>query len=61
MKLISCEECGVVLNQDMIIFPDPYNDDASISSERTAWEGDDFRLTFPCPVCEHKIVTDRKV
>ena len=56
MKLISCEHCGVVLDQDKIPFPeDSYleEDDSTkidYNQRSRRWE-----IYVPCPVCKEKI------
>lgn len=52
MNLISCTECGVVLNKDNLIFPDTHDHDSQeIIMENVEWDGDDYVSVVPCPVC----------
>ena len=60
MNLISCENCGIVLNKDHLIPIDTYGDD-----------GDDMRKAFynstekafynqaPCPICKEPIPMEK--
>lgn len=53
MNLISCNKCGVVLDQNKLNFPsDIYLDDGSVNMEKAAWDGDDYVPKVDCPVCE---------
>lgn len=68
MKLISCCECAVVLNQDIAIpsneneFNEKYYDeDFTIKSEISHWDGDGFVACVICPVCGELIETDRRL
>lgn len=55
MKLISCNCCGVVLDQDKIDFPDLYDEDGNIDSVNAFWDGDNYIQTIPCPVCGNAV------
>jgi len=61
MNLISCEECGVVLDGDQLLFPhDIYNDSGSIDETKGVWSraNDDFVPYVRCPVCDNQITKD---
>ena len=57
MNLISCDNCGVVLDADKLDFPvfDPY--DLRDVDHLFVWDEDrrEWVPTVPCPVCEAKI------
>jgi len=56
MNLTSCEECGVVLDKDYLIFPDIYDyDTQEIIMENVEWDGENYVAVLPCPVCKHNI------
>ena len=56
MKLISCERCGVVFNQDNLNFPDLYDHDSGKYIEGNGyWNGDTYVPFISCPVCTHAI------
>jgi len=57
VNLISCDNCGVVLDSDKLSFPtDIYNDDGSINSEYASWNGEDYVPKAKCPVCSEEIL-----
>jgi hypothetical protein len=57
MKLISCRECGCVLDTDRICKPEMWTDDQENMIEGTyVWDGDDYVEAIPCPCCKSKIV-----
>lgn len=54
MKIISCDNCGVVLDADKLPFaPESrmHLDDGSVDLDKFKWEGGDFIAYCPCPVC----------
>lgn len=56
MNLISCKECGVVLDRDQLIFPDTHDHDSQgLIEENVEWDGGDFIAVLPCPVCGRNI------
>lgn len=58
MNLISCNNCGVVLDKDNLNFPsDIYREDGSVILELAAWDGykEKFVPKLPCPVCKEEI------
>lgn len=63
MKLINCEHCGVVLNQDIFTFEydDLYEEDGSIKEGVAIWVNDRFVAAIDCPVCKNQIETDIKI
>lgn len=55
MKLISCDVCAVILDQDKIGFPtDMYDDDDAIDPEKAKYNQENKRYEpyVRCPVCE---------
>ncbi len=61
MKIISCERCGVVLDQDKMNFPDTYNHDTQELIEANCMWNDALNKYVPvvnCPVCGNKIAKD---
>lgn len=55
MKLISCTGCGVVLDQDKLIFPDIFDEDYNRIEGNSEWDGNDFIPIIQCPTCKHNI------
>ena len=58
MNLISCVNCGVVLDRDMIAFPDIYGyNSQNIIMKNVEWDNDrdDYVAVVPCPVCGRNI------
>jgi len=57
MNLTSCENCGVVLNKNDLVFPSVYydNDTEIIDTEHAEWDGEDYVAILPCPVCGSNI------
>lgn len=55
MNLINCEHCGVVLNKDVLNFPDDiYKEDGCTDPNLGIWDSDN-RMYVPfvlCPVCK---------
>lgn len=56
MNLISCKNCGVVLNVRYLNFPDdPYHRDGEVA-EHAVWTGERFTTSVHCPVCNELIL-----
>lgn len=58
MNLISCGNCGVVLDKDKLKLPDAddiYLEDGSVDVEKAIWNGRDYVPFFKCPVCTDAI------
>jgi len=56
MNLISCEECGVVIDVGRLYFPhDIYKDDGTIGDDLAVWDGEDYVAYLPCPVCNSPV------
>jgi len=54
MNLISCQNCGCVLDKDRIIMPDTHNHDTQETIEgNVRWSSDaqDYRPIIDCPTC----------
>jgi len=61
MKLISCEECAVVLDEDRLLFPsrvNEYKDDGTLDDDKFVLEGDDYLPFVNCPICNSVITKD---
>lgn len=58
MKIISCENCGGVIDIDRIDEPIIYNDDGTINEERAIYIKRDFHPAIICPLCKSKIAYD---
>ena len=57
MDLISCNQCGIVLDKDKTIFPDVYDHDTQdIIIENAEWDGKDYVSKVDCPVCSGAIL-----
>jgi hypothetical protein len=60
MKLINCNECGVVLNADKLKFEtELYNDDGSIDETKAAYNQDtkNWEAFVTCPCCQSNVFT----
>lgn len=60
MNLISCDNCGVVFNRDVLNFPDKDDllmPDGSINVWKAAWDSQtsEFLPIVSCPVCYNDI------
>jgi hypothetical protein len=57
MKLITCYNCGIVLNLDAIEIPDIVNDDGTIDKDNAIWNSIKckFLPIIFCPVCKNEI------
>ena len=58
MNLISCKQCGVVLDKDRLIFPDPWDDEEGCyNNELCEYDGykEEFVPVVACPVCKGDI------
>jgi hypothetical protein len=56
MNIISCENCGVVLDKNRLRFPDDIYRDGSIDDQKAAWDGDNWVAKVICPVCGSDIL-----
>ena len=57
MYLISCDNCGVVLDGNKLPFPsDIYNDDGSVNEHAASWNGNGFVPKTKCPVCGEEVL-----
>lgn len=57
MNLISCENCGVVLNLNCIKRPPIMDNKGVINPDAVVCDGK-FLNTFPCPVCNERILIE---
>lgn len=58
MKLISCDECGTVLDGDKLEWPEEiYNYDGSINPRVAKWSDKhkDWAPLVDCPVCKSAV------
>ena len=57
MKLISCDRCGVVLDQDKVNWPDIIDHDTQeVYTHQAEWIGEDWVAVIDCPTnCGNKI------
>lgn len=59
INLVSCDNCGVVLDASKLDFPnDIYMDDGGIDAGKATWDGDDYVPFVKCPVCQGKVLKD---
>ena len=59
MDLISCEKCGVVLDQSKLRFPENIRDaDGCIDERKASWDGDDYIAKVFCPMCGADILKE---
>ena len=60
MNLISCDNCGVVLDKDKLKFPEVPDDcDTDIWYNKNAvWYGAGYHPIIPCPVCKNDVVDE---
>ena len=56
MNLISCDNCGVVIDTSKRPFPTKITDsEGCIDQSVSEWDGDDWVPVIKCPVCNNKI------
>lgn len=63
MNLISCDNCGVVLDKNKVRFApssEKLLDDGSVNEDKFTWSHDDYIAFVECPVCKEKITKDQK-
>jgi len=58
MNLISCANCGVVLDKNRLVFPDIYDDDGCVVRGLAEWTGDKYVAVVSCPVCKGSILEE---
>ena len=56
MNLISCNECGVVLDKNKLSFPDVEDDGSPIDNTKAAWDGRSIVAKVDCPVCKSDVL-----
>jgi len=56
MNLVSCDNCGIVLDKDRIKFPETYDyNPGDVTGENAFWNGEEYVPCIPCPVCAEPI------
>lgn len=58
MNLVSCKNCGVVLDADWINI-ELFEDDEGDIVRDGIWLGNDFYPKFYCPVCKNEVYLDK--
>lgn len=63
MNLLSCENCGVVLDKDVLNFAEDFyiKDEWGgwvVDHDLAAWDGNTYVAKVPCPVCSVEILKD---
>ena len=57
MNLISCDDCGVVLDANKLEFPDDiYDLEGAVDDKLAGWNGDHYVAKVKCPVCSEDIL-----
>lgn len=58
MNLISCDDCGVVLDKNKLVFPSmwKYEDDNEIDPMVAVWDRERYWSSARCPVCQAQIL-----
>ena len=56
MNLISCENCGVVLDLSRIEMPEIEDEDWVVNRDVAAWVNRDYVPTIMCPCCQSRIL-----
>jgi len=60
MNLTSCRVCGVVLDKDKLMFPDPWNEEKEeYDMSKCEYDDGEFISVVPCPVCESTILENQ--
>jgi hypothetical protein len=56
MNIISCHNCGAVIDKDRLVEVDPWDADDNLH-EHSYWDHDaqDHKMSIGCPVCEERI------
>lgn len=55
MNLVSCENCGTVIDTNRIECPEIWDDNGEIIRGKAEWDGDRFVPVFDCPVCKKPV------
>ena len=57
MNLISCNNCGIVLDKDRLDFPDELIfEPGMLDMSKATWTGDKYVPYISCPVCNNSII-----
>lgn len=52
MDIVSCTNCGVVLDVSKLPFPEIELEGGNIDTANATWTGDSWVAITPCPVCQ---------
>ena len=55
MDLVSCDNCGVVIDADKLIFTDGWDDEKECYGDNAGYIDGKYAVITPCPVCEESI------
>lgn len=55
MNLISCHNCGIVLDKDKLWFPPIGDNDYDLIPGNSEYDGEDFISITSCPLCKKPI------
>ena len=61
MNIISCDECGVILDANKLNFVNEerfYKDDGSVDEDKAGYNGFDWVAKVQCPVCQSDVLED---
>jgi len=64
MRLVSCPECAVVIDESKLYYLQQdnygYTEEYTLSTEETEYENGEFYLAIICPVCKEKFASTFK-
>ena len=55
MNIISCDNCGVVLDAKKLVFPDDWESYEGVDDTKAKWDGEEWVPCCRCPICDNKI------
>ena len=53
MNLLSCNNCGTVLDKNKLPFPLDIENEEGVDDNKAGWDGEDFVAKVRCPVCKN--------
>lgn len=56
MNLVSCDNCGVVLDKGKLAFPSNIWAEDGVDTEKGAWDGETWVAKVVCPVCGDNVL-----